>query len=183
MAKFSLNESMLFAMLSIASLCIEAACFPACLLVEIICPYPEPDWTVAVGLGVDSNVISQCCNMTLEKLANFDLEQGLKKKWSLVGGRHLITQRILQVFEPQLYSVSLTTVHVLPLSFSLMRLFQNCIFSEAAAECAVTKLRSFETTWGSWDYELLIVVLLGQWHLRSILHVAWGQNCGCYCPA
>lgn len=81
MAKLSLCESRLFAVLSIASLCTDAACFPACLLVEIICPYPEPDWAVAVGLGMDSNVVSQCCSMTLEKWANFNLEQGLGKKW------------------------------------------------------------------------------------------------------
>lgn len=54
-----------------------------------------------------------------------------------------MTQRILQVLEKQLYHVPLTTVHVLPLGSSLVRLLQNCIFSEAAAECA---LGSFETT-------------------------------------
>lgn len=42
-AKFPPNESMLFAMLSVASLCTETVSFPACLLVEIICPYAEPD--------------------------------------------------------------------------------------------------------------------------------------------
>lgn len=62
MAKLPLNESMLFAVLSNASLCTEAACFPACLLVAIICPYP-----VAVGLGMTPNIISQGCNVTLEK--------------------------------------------------------------------------------------------------------------------
>lgn len=43
MANLPLNESRLFAMLSGASLCTEAACFPACLLMESFCPHPEPD--------------------------------------------------------------------------------------------------------------------------------------------
>lgn len=52
--KFSLNESMLFAMLSIASLCTEIACFPACLLVEIILSWARLscccDWAWALML-------------------------------------------------------------------------------------------------------------------------------------
>lgn len=180
MAKLPLTESVLFAMLSNASLCTEAACFPACLLVEISCPYPEPDWAVAVGLGMAPNVISQSCNMTLEKWANFDLEQDL-------GNRSGTSRR--EAFNNTEDPTSLWAATLPCASYH-----SPCIAFGLQPDEAVSELHLFwsccrvctEKLWNNLrELRLWAAHSCLTWTVASGEHSAeaCGQNCGCYCPA